>query len=80
MYNVGQIISIEGLGKFRIEDSHKGCTDCHNVNTDINTEPCATCAKICREIGRSNIKLVKVFDGDLDDYLKYHEECGSLDN
>lgn len=79
MYNVGQIVSITGLGKFKIEDSHKGCTDCANIDTDIDKEPCKTCACICMDMGRSNIKLSKVFEGDLDEYLKYHQECGSLD-
>lgn len=78
MYSVGQIITISELGKFRIENSHTGCTDCHSVKNDIDKEPCATCTKICKEMGRSNIKLVKVFDGDLDDYLKYHNEHSDL--
>ena len=79
MYNIGQIVSITGLGKFRIEDSHGGCKECADIDTDINKEPCITCANICRDMGRSNIKLSKVFEGDLDEYLKYHQQCGNLD-
>lgn len=78
MYKSGQIITIPELGKFRIEDSHIGCMDCDSVKNNIDEEPCVTCAKICKEMGRSNLKLVKVFEGDLDNYLKYHNEHSDL--
>lgn len=78
MYKPGQIITIPELGKFRIEVSRIGCMDCHSVKNDIDEEPCVTCARISKEMCNSNIKLVKVFEGDLDNFLKYHNEHSDL--
>ena len=71
IYQAGQVIKIDGKGGFRIENA-PGCSDCDNIKNKVTDEPCATCVKICKEMGRSNIKLVKVVDnGNLDEYLKY---------
>lgn len=81
MHKVGQIINIDGKGGFKIVDSPSGCQGCECINNNITEEPCLTCADICREMGRSNIKLTKVVDdNNLDEYLKFQNECGNLDN
>lgn len=80
MYKVGQIITIKDRGKYKIVDAPTGCTSCEYVKNDIDLEPCETCCRICRTMGKSNIKLHKMFEGDLDSYLKEMEECGNLDS